>query len=463
MKTLLLFSLLFTVNVFSQNNYTIQKDATIYDLPGGEFLTSVAIDDTIFIKHFDVLGNLIWQDSLMFSPTISPVYFDEITRFKNTNDYIISSFVDPTPNTPFWQSFNNDTLVYNFTKLNLTTHDFVDNQIDTFVCKGLDLVEIKDTSIFLMTSDYSIDPSPFNQVTYSLNPLMEISLIAPLDSVQTNPWGWYIEAFGDSIYKHQSIEGYHIMDKYSLQMSTLQSDQTYLLTSENFNSSYYKKVFNSDSLFVFTEGTSSGSYAVKWRMDWLNLSLSSINSTIINSPVTDQPPLRYSTSFYNSAIDRTNRKILIMSKDEAPIPSNIVQKIFIYDFNFNLVCEIPITVGSDEENSLIELNDLVYLRNDNSMNSELIRIDCSILALEEEVNNSKIEIFPNPTQSTITISNPDEKPLSIVVLSTDGKELMQSLKHESLISLELNHLPNGMYIIEIFDGSNTEIKRIIKE
>lgn len=463
MKYLLLFSLLLTVNVFSQSNYVLQKNATIYDMPSGEFLTAVVIQDTVFIKQFDVLGNLIWEDTLTFTPTISPVYLNEIARFKNTDEYVISTFVDPTPSTPFWHSFSNDTLVYQFTKINLNNHTYTGNIIDTFSCKSMDMVELNDTSIYLLFSDYSINANPFNHITYSLNSVMDLSLIAPMDSVTTYPWGWSIIVFGDSIYKHQSMEGTHVIEKYNFQMSSLETNWSSLTTSQFYNMSYYKKMINKDSVFIFTQGTSSGSPYVQWRMDWLNLSFSVINTTTFPSPLTDNSISRYYSTFDNVAIDRTNRRILIMSTDEAPIASNVYQKIFIYDFNFNLVCEIPVTFGGDLENSLIELNDLVYLRNDNAVNSKLIKIDCSILALEEAVTNRKIELFPNPTHSTISISNPDKKPLSIVVLSTNGKELIKSSKQESLISLDLNHLPNGMYLIEIFDGSNTEIKRIIKE
>ena len=463
MKYLLLFSLFLTVNVFSQSNYILQKNATIYDMPNGEFLTAVSIDDTVFIKHFNDLGNVIWEDSLTFSPTISPVYLNEIARFKNTDEYVISTFADPTPSTPFWQSFSNDTLVYQFTKINLNNHTHTGSIIDTFSCKSMDLIELNDTSIYLLFSDYSINTNPFNHITYSLNSVMNLTLIAPMDSVTTYPWGWSISVFGDSIYKHQSMEGTHVIEKYNFQMSSLETNWTSLTTSQFYNMSYYKKMINKDSVFIFTQGTSSGPPYVQWRMDWLNLSFGLINTITLPAPLTDNSISRYYSTFDNIAIDRTNRKILIMSTDEAPIASNVYQKIFIYDYNFNLVCEIPITFGGDLENSLIELNDFVFLRNDNAVNSKLIKIDCSILALDEDVTTNNIELFPNPTHSTITISNPDEKSLSIVVLSTDGKELIQSLKQENLISLQLNHLPNGMYIIEICDGSSTEMKRIIKE
>lgn len=464
MKNFLLFSILFTCNVFSQGSYTLQKDAIIYDIPGGEFLTVVMIDDTVFIKHYDLLGNILWEDSLSFAPSISPVYFNDIARFKNTDEYIISTYADPTPSTT-WYTFANDTLVYQFSKFNLSTHTFDVQLVDTFIGQQIDLIEIKDTSIYFLVTDFSMDndPNPFNQVTYSLNSSMNISLIAPMDSVVTlNMLGWSINVFGDSIYRYQSFQDVHLMNKYSLQMSNLQLNSCSVPTSQDVNYSYYRKMYNGDSLFILTEGTTSGSPAVEWRMDWRNLSLSSINSTVFNSPNTNNPPNQYFSTFNNVAVDRSNRKIMVMSNNST-LGSNVIQKIFVYDFNFNPVCEIPVTIGSNSENTLIELNDLVYLRNDNSSTSKLIRIDCAMLSIEEMITNTEFQIFPNPTQSNIFISNPDQKNLSIVVFSSDGKQLIQLSQQESNIKLDLENLHSGIYLVEINDGSKTETKRIFKE
>lgn len=463
MKTILLSFLLITGSSFAQNNYTLQKNTGIYDLPGGEFLTALIINDKTFIQHYDSTGNIIWEDSLLFFSPITPVYFNEIARFKNTNEYIISAFADLSPDTPFWQSFSNDTLVYQFSKLDLSIHQFTEHRIDTFSCKSVDLIELKDTSIYLLVADNSVDNNPFNHVTYSLNSSMDISLIAPLDSVTTYPFGWSTAVYGDSIYKHQSFEGYHIMYKYSSQMSTLQSDWNTFYTAMNNSIAYGNKIYNNDSMFIFTEGTSSGSWVIKWRMDWVNLSLSTINSLEFNSPATDISPLRYESWFNNSVIDKINRKIIILTRDNGPIPSNILQKIFIYDFDFNLVCEFPVNIGNQEDNSLIELNDLVYLRNDNSSNTTLTRIDCSILKIDENDNNNDFDVYPNPASSIIYLPNPLQKTLMVSLTSSDGKEIIKLKSQDSSISINPGDMPAGIYFLHINDGTKTYVERVIKE
>lgn len=468
MKYLLFCSLLLSVNLFSQSNYTIPKNATIYDLPDGEFISAISIDDTVFIKHYNELGNAIWEGSLPFFPPISPVYFSKIAHFKNTNECLIISFADPSPNTPFWLSFYNDTLVFQFTKINLNNHVVTGNLIDTFSCKSMDLVELNDSSIYLLFTDYSYAPSPFNQATYSLNSAMDLTQIAPLDSVVSSPWTISISVFGNSIYRHQSLKEFHVMDKYNFQMSLLESNGKSIAASQIYNptstySCFYKKMLNKDSLFIFTQGSPAGWVNFDWRMDWLSPSLDFINSLFFHSPSTEDPLIRVYSDFNKVAIDRRNQKIMVLTNDQAPSLSMVFQKIFVYDFEFNFVCEIPITFGGDAENSLIELNDFVYLRNDNALNSELLWIDCSMLAMEEMTTQSEFELFPNPTRSSFSISNPEKKMLSIVVLSSSGKKLMHVSGQESSISLDLSELPLGMYLVEISTHSTTEVKRIIKE
>ncbi|MBI1835855.1 MAG: T9SS type A sorting domain-containing protein [Flavobacteriia bacterium] len=154
---------------------------------------------------------------------------------------------------------------------------------------------------------------------------------------------------------------------------------------------------------------------------------------------------------------------MILSKDQAPILSNIEQKIFIYDFNFNIVCEIPVTIGSNEENSLIELNELVYLRYDNSVNTELTKIDCSMLNINQLESENEFEIYPNPTNSILYLSNPQQKTLSISLVSTDGKEILNHSSQNNSVAMKLDVIPNGIYFLKINDGIRTYVKRVIKE
>ncbi|NDC92791.1 MAG: hypothetical protein EB087_03635, partial [Flavobacteriales bacterium] len=63
MKILLFVFVIILENSFAQNIYTIQKDAKIYDLPGGDFLTAKHINNKTLLTHIGITGNVIWEDS----------------------------------------------------------------------------------------------------------------------------------------------------------------------------------------------------------------------------------------------------------------------------------------------------------------------------------------------------------------------------------------------------------------
>lgn len=449
-------------NLFCQTNYTITQNSSIYDLPNGDFLTAIALNDSTFIKHYDFSGNLIWENYLTFNTANTQVRFNKISRFKNTDEYLINSYYDPTPSTSHWSGFTNDTLVYQFTKLNLTNHVFSSSVIDTFSCAGISLVEMKDTSIYLMVSDKSLNNSPFNHATYSINQFMEVSLIAPLDSIIVYPYGGTYNVFGDSIYHHQELAGTHFMKKYSTSMSKLDSTGTVITTNQYFNSTCYKQFVNDDSLFVFTKGSTPGSYAEKWRMDWRNSDLTQIATTEISAPLFEDGPLnllRYTTNFGMVAIDKMNKNIVVLAEKYGSSQQNTDQKIFIYDYNFNLICEGPVTFDNSDQNRLIELNNRVYLK----ANTELFLVDCQSIGIEQllMVTNDHI-VYPNPASNELNITSSSEIN-NIELFELNGRKINEFNVNNNNISIDISNLNTGMYILHITSGSQKFIKRILKK
>jgi hypothetical protein len=464
MKNVLLITLLLTFTSYSQNNFSIDKDARIYDLPGEDFLTTVIINDKIVVKHYDGNGNIVWSDSLSFIPDISPVYNNKVARFKNTDEYILSAFADPTPETVFWQTLGNDTLVYQFTKLNLSSHTFTSSIVDTFSCKSVDLLELKDTSIYLFVADNSINTYPFNHATYSLNPSMEKSTIAPLDSITTYPFGWSFYVYGDSIYRYQSIDSYHAIHKYSTDISLVQTSYAYIYTNQDQSKEFFRRSINYDSIFVFTQGQTSGSNLIRWKMNWMDINLNTINTTEFDSPLTPNEISRYEITFNNVELDKINKRIFILGRDPYSMAgSGNSQKIFVYDYNFNLICEIPVIQGNDLINTLISLNDKVYLKVRNNFSEMLYEQSCEFLNLTIVPNKNRFKLFPNPTNSEIHISNSEYNKLSIILLSSDGKQLLKMAGMDPLIKIDLKDHATGIYFVKISDEFKSEVIRIIKE
>ena len=78
-------------------------------------------------------------------------------------------------------------------------------------------------------------------------------------------------------------------------------------------------------------------------------------------------------------------------------------------------------------------------------------------------STQEFSVYPNPTQSNFSIINSAQKPLTLVLISSDGKQLNTLFSQENVILVDLSSHPKGLYLLEINDGSKTEFKRIIKE
>lgn len=467
MKILLFVFVIILENSFAQNIYTIQKDAKIYDLPGGDFLTAKHINNKTLLTHIGITGNVIWEDSLAFQLNLDTTYFIWIAGFKNSDEYIIAMMSDLSPNTFPWGNQNdNDTLIYQFSKLNLSTHQFIDHLIDTFETQGITRpIEFSENSIILTPADQSLGIFPFiNLASFSLDSTMLLTPIAPINSVTISVAPWSAYNFEDTIYLHQSQEFSHTIGKYSSNFNLLQDNYAVISTGQNWNRAFYQNAISHDSVFVFTQGINAGSPYAEWRMDWRKMDLSEINHTTISSPIIPYPNINwnYRTSFDKIAVDKTNRTILVLANDEDADVVDMIQKIFIYDFSFNLLCEIPITIGFKSTNTLVEMNNLVYLKTINLTNSELVLVDCQIANTTETFYQNELLVYPNPTAGKIYVTNNKQAMLSITLLSSEGKVINFKQNNNLIVDLDLTEVKNGVYILNIDYEGFKQNKRIIK-
>lgn len=83
-----------------------------------------------------------------------------------------------------------------------------------------------------------------------------------------------------------------------------------------------------------------------------------------------------------------------------------------------------------------------------------------------EINsNSKIKVFPNPSDGLIKISGlPENESSSITLFSSDGKKIIsKEIKSEQEILLDINNLSPGIYQIAILSDKIIEIKKVIRK
>lgn len=466
MKNLLLIILLISFKSFTQSNYTITKDAIIYDLAGGEFLTAKLINSKTHLKHYDVLGEVIWEDSIAFQGLNGLIKFNSISQFLGTNNFVISMINDLTPD--YSNIYFNDTLIYQFTKLDLANHQFTNSVVDTFYTKGDFMLNFSDTSIYLFVSDRTNSNAGYlNYSTYSLNQDLETTLVAPHDSMVSFNGG--VNKFlkvDDQIvlYQIQYTIAQNLMKRYSTDISLISYNYFNSITNNStFDSPYYTRHWNDDSLFVFTQGTTSGSNVVQWRMDWRDLVLSPINSTTFLTPFTNYPSPSYSTYYSTNtnrvAIDKINKKIMILTVENGNLEDEIDQKIFVYDFEFNLICVIPISIGTKTTNLLQELNEKVYLKVKNPTETVLYEMSCLFNNISEVIDD-EITIYPNPTNEKITIKNATLG-TTISIFDTTGKLVYTSVMDNESKTIEVSTFDEGIYFVHTNNEGITSSEKLI--
>jgi hypothetical protein len=81
---------------------------------------------------------------------------------------------------------------------------------------------------------------------------------------------------------------------------------------------------------------------------------------------------------------------------------------------------------------------------------------------DELEKNSKLKIFPNPTQDFLNIKSEQSKILEIVIYNSEGKEIYQNVFNDFTTTIFLSSFENGIYMIKVRTEKEIMIDRIIK-
>jgi surface protein len=83
--------------------------------------------------------------------------------------------------------------------------------------------------------------------------------------------------------------------------------------------------------------------------------------------------------------------------------------------------------------------------------------DCSSLGIED-ANILSFSFYPNPTHNVINIVS-DKSNIDVLIFDVTGKQVL----HEKETNrIGVSSLSNGIYFIQLSDGTNTSVKKIIK-
>ena len=79
------------------------------------------------------------------------------------------------------------------------------------------------------------------------------------------------------------------------------------------------------------------------------------------------------------------------------------------------------------------------------------------------INNNELEckIYPNPFMESTTIYFSEFKQRTISIMDISGRKLKTINSFNMHVDIKVDDMKSGMYFIQIFDGENQSIKKII--
>jgi len=98
---------------------------------------------------------------------------------------------------------------------------------------------------------------------------------------------------------------------------------------------------------------------------------------------------------------------------------------------------------------------------DNSLASSWIAMNDNTVGVDFLSRNSGIRVFPNPTSGPVQI-RADQIIISLEILDMQGRVLDAFAVHEPDFSLNLTHLPDGVYFLRIVTANEVRFEKVVK-
>jgi uncharacterized protein (DUF2141 family) len=80
----------------------------------------------------------------------------------------------------------------------------------------------------------------------------------------------------------------------------------------------------------------------------------------------------------------------------------------------------------------------------------------------EELNESNVQIYPNPFKEKITIQMKENRLTEVIISDLMGKIVFKDQIHSNSVNLNLSNLESGQYNIKLINDLGVENQKIIK-
>lgn len=456
--------LLFTVTIndlTAQNTYSLNKTATIYDLPGDHFITHFKKNGKAYLQEHDITGTIVWKDSLnndFALPSIDSVY---LQRFGESDKYCV------------FLQYNNstDSITVNCSMLSILTHQFQLFRTDVLRSDfSFKTCSVNDSTIYLFTNAYTA-MSVLKHDVFSINSNLDRTIIASSDSVKTKPldsiWGYNFYIIPDGLIEVYNDYGNVYTQKYSLQLQkTATLDSSKYSPEYQFASSIFLHLKDSDSIFSFNYGYLPGFNESSWDVTWFNSQLTTLDSFVYIYNI--NPPNNFYTVNFNDVVLTNDYIYALATYSEYDGPGySYYPHLFIYDYQLDLYCDFELDLSYELANELTVLNDKAYVVHNTGDRLELLLIDqCSVAAGINDLGNntsSSLQLYPNPSDGNFTLkSQHSVQGKEVCVYSVLGQKITRTiLLNETENTIELN-VKSGVYFIKIVGDDSETVQFVVR-
>jgi len=454
------FILLFVITHFSVNaqQYLEFPVKTIFhDVNGDHFLAAYSKNDKAYIMELNLDGTIVWQDSLDLIITDGTSFFNSFIQFANTDEFLLIAERDINTT-----NFIEDTTIYQFIKISTSTQEIVSTVTDTLFALLINAIPYKDTSILVFNKFFDSLGFDYPSETFSLDVDLNLTQLAPLDSIQTYSTNDYQYVQSDTLYILNYSNPFAVFS-FSEQISHLDNAAYYLPTGGDYNYVHYCQPIGMDSLLIVSEKTTTGSIVSDWNFAIVTNSMSVLVEDDSPSPNFTEDFVTYYNGIKLSGVIVAENKIYVLANQTfAPDP---FETIFVYDFGLNLLCEIPVLFGPNSNHRLNLINQKPYFARTANGQNEYYEINNCAFTLDKQENkfpNDAIIIYPNPANDILNITLTDNQNSTIEIFDLTGQIILTKFAVLKNDAIDISNLQSGIYIVRVSNGDAVLTKKFTK-
>lgn len=260
-------------------------------------------------------------------------------------------------------------------------------------------------------------------------------------------------------------------------MGTLPTSTTFIISGDNPNTSMIEGAQENDTLLFFALSNSGHLFQLELNDNYIfeSNSVSNIGQGDFLYSCYQQQPLGGCTDpnacNYSSAATIDNGSCtylnieLVYDSNTTTIISNAnngTGTVYYYNWYFNneLIAENTESTYTPTQNGIysLEMGIDVVNPNINDMCHGTAQIEITDLAISEYTSN--LEIYPNPANNSIRITNSGPQELNISIYSVIGTLVKKEMLVGTENTIDVRNFANGMYFFKISDGLNSTTHKV---